>query len=116
MIKPKSGAAHQPDERLTALLQSRHDRVTRRSKQRAQEHDSIAPRMQPIQNARKRFDCLRAIPAGIVQQDNAAIAPLLFHALQDDVGARFCPVLRINVLQNDEIIEVLGDLQRGQLA
>ena len=67
MIKPKSRATHQPDERLTTLLQSRHDRVTRRSKQRAQEHDGIAPRMEPIQNARKCFDRLRTIPAGIVQ-------------------------------------------------
>ena len=72
--------------------------------------------MQPIQNARECFDSLRAIATGIVEQDNAAITPLLLHALQDDVGARFCPILRIDVLQHHEIIEVLRDLQWNQLA
>ena len=72
--------------------------------------------MQPIQNARKRFHCLRAIAARIVEQNDAAIVPLLFHPLQDDVRAGLRPILRIDVFQNHEIIEIFRDFQRSQFS
>ena len=61
-------------------------------------------------------DRLRAVAPRIVQQDYAAIAALLFHALQDDVRARLRPILGIDVFQHHEITEVLRNLQGSQLA
>src|SRR6266480_4703904 len=72
--------------------------------------------MQPIQNTWEPLNRLRAIPACIVQQNDAAITPLLLHAPQNDVRSRLCPVLRVDTLQNDEIIEVFRDLQWSQFA
>ena len=46
----------------------------------------------------------------------AAIAPLLFYALQNNVGARPRPILRIDIFQHHEITELLRDLKRHQLA
>ena len=65
--------------------------------------------MQPIQNARKRFHCLRAVAARIVEQDYTAIVPLLFNPPEDDVGAGLRPILRVNVLKDDEIIKIFRD-------
>ena len=45
-----------------------------------------------------------------------AVASLLFNALKNNVGARPGPILRINVLQHYEVIQVLGNLQRSQFA
>src|SRR5947208_4622332 len=72
--------------------------------------------MQPIQNTWKRFNRLRPIPARIVQQNDTAITPLLLHAPQNDVCAGLRPILRVDTLQNDEIIEVFRDLQWSQFA
>src|SRR5439155_3848363 len=58
---------------------------------------------------------LRAVATGIVQQNNAAIVALLFYALQDDVDARLRPILRIDVLQHNEVTEILCNLQWSQL-
>jgi hypothetical protein len=71
--------------------------------------------MQPIQDARERFNRLRTVPTCIVQQNDAAIAPLLFHPLQDDVRSGLRPILWVDTLQNDEIIEVFRDFQRNEL-
>ena len=51
-----------------------------------------------------------------MQQDDVAVPPLLFDALKNNVGARPGPILRINILQHHEVIQVLGDLQRSQFA
>src|SRR5512133_3500864 len=67
--------------------------------------------MQPIQNARKRFHCLRAIAARIVEEDYIAIVPLLFNPSEDDVCARLRPILRINILKDYEIIKIFRDFQ-----
>src|SRR5262249_39617526 len=48
--------------------------------------------------------------------DNAAVVSLLFDPLQDDVRAGLCPILRIDVLEDDEVIEVLRNFQRSQFA
>ena len=63
----------------------------------------------------KRFHCLRAISARIVQQNDIAIVPLLFHPLHDDVRSGLGPILRIDAFQNHEIIEILRNFQRGQI-
>ena len=65
--------------------------------------------MQPIQNARKRFHCLRAVAARIVEQDYTAIVPLLFNPPEDDVCAGLRPILRVNVLKDDEIVKIFRD-------
>ena len=67
--------------------------------------------MQPIQNARKRFHCLRAIAAGVVEQNYVAIMPLLFNPAKDDVCAGLRPVLWVNVLKDYEIIKIFRDFQ-----
>ena len=72
--------------------------------------------MQPIENARQRGHGLGTITAGIVQQNDAAVAPLLLYPLQNNVRARLRPILRIDVFENDEIAQVLRNLQRHQLA
>ena len=72
--------------------------------------------MQPVQNPRQCFHRLRTVPACIVQQNHAAITPLLFHSPQDDVRSGLRPILRVDTFQNHEIIEVLGDFQRSQFA
>ena len=51
-----------------------------------------------------------------MKQDNAAIVSLLFDPLQDDVRPGLCPILRIDVLEDDEVIEVFRNFQRRQLA
>ena len=91
-----------------------HHRVAHCSEQCAHWHDGVAAGVQPIQNSRERLHRLRAVAPGVVKQNDAAVAPLLLHALHDDVGTGFRPVLRIDVFQNDEVIEVLRDLQRRQ--
>src|SRR5205823_5254408 len=72
--------------------------------------------MQPIQNARERFHCLRAVAAGIVEQDYAAIVSLLFNPPEDDVCAGLRPILWVNILKHYEVIKVLRDFQRSQFA
>ena len=72
--------------------------------------------MQPIQNAGKRFHGLGTIAARIVQQDHAAIVSLLFDPLKDDIRPGLRPILRVDILQDHEIIEVFGNFQRGQFA
>ena len=42
--------------------------------------------------------------------------PLLFHSLEDHVGARARPILGIDVLEHDEVTEFLRQVQRHQLA
>ena len=116
MINAKSRIADEPVQRRVTGLQWRHHRVARRSKQSAERHDRIAAGMQPIENARQRRNRLRTVASRIVQQDDAAISPLLFHPLNDDVLARFRPVLRIDIFQDDQIIQLLRNLQRHQLA
>ena len=71
--------------------------------------------MQTIQNARKRFDCLQAVSPRIVQQDDAAIVSLLLDSSQDNVCPGLRPILRIDILQDHEVIEILRDFQRSQL-
>src|SRR5262249_39182168 len=82
----------------------RHDSVPRTANELAQWHDRIAANPQPVDNSRKRLDGLRSIATRIVQQDNAAVAALLFDPLQNHICAGPGPVLRINVLQNYEIV------------
>ena len=86
------------------------------AEQRAQRHDGVAARLQPIENPRQRRDRLRAIAAGVVQENNVAVAPLLFDSLENHVRARPRPILRVDVLEHDEVIEVLRDLQRSEFA
>src|SRR5438132_11468839 len=90
------------------------NRIARRPKKRAKSHHGITPRVQPFKNARECFDSLGAIATGVVQQNNTSIATLLFHPPQDDVSARFRPILRIDAFQNHEIVEVFSDLQPSQ--
>ena len=113
MINAKPGAAHETAERLRIALHRWHQRVARRSEQRAQRHNGVATRMQPIQNVRKRFDGLRAVAARVMQKDDAAIVSLLFDSSQDDVCPRLRPILWIDILQDHEIIEVFRDFQQG---
>ena len=63
----------------------------------------------------KRGDGLRAIAAGIVQEDDAAVAALLFDPLQNDVRSWPRPILGIDILEHDEVIEIVRDLQRGEI-
>jgi hypothetical protein len=67
--------------------------------------------MQPIQNARKRFHCLGAVAAGIVEQNYAAIMSLLFNPPQNDIRSGLRPILRINVLKDHEVIKIFSDFQ-----
>ena len=78
--------------------------------------NSVSPRLEIIQNPRKRLDRLGTIAAGIVQQNDAAIAPLLFYALHNNVGTGSRPILRIDILEDGEIAQILRDLQRRQFA
>src|SRR5215831_20276635 len=72
--------------------------------------------MQPIQDTRERFHRLGAISTSIMQQNNATIMPLLLHALKDDVRSGLRPILRIDILQDYQIIEVFSNFQRSQFA
>src|SRR5207249_9643726 len=58
----------------------------------------------------------RAIASGVVQQNDIAVVALLLYPLQNDIRSRSGPILRVDVLQDDEIILVLRDLQRSQLS
>jgi len=51
-----------------------------------------------------------------VQQDHTAIVSLLFDPLQDDIRPGLCPILRVDILQDHEIIEVFRDFQWRQFA
>ena len=51
-----------------------------------------------------------------MQQNDAAIVPLLFDSPQDDVGTRFRPILWIDILQDHEVVQVFRDFQRSELA
>ena len=82
VVNAEPGAADNTRKRLAIALHERHHCIARRSEQRAQWHDGVAARMQPIQNARKRFHCLGAVAARIVEQDYGAIVPLLFNPSQ----------------------------------
>ena len=57
-----------------------------------------------------------AITARVVEQNNTAIAPLLFHPLQDYICSGPGPILGIDVFENDEITEVLRELQWRKFA
>ena len=116
MINVKARAADYSRIRLTISRQWRHHRIAGRAEQRAQRHDGVAANVQPFQNAWERLDSLGAVATRVVQQDNAAVAALLFDAPQNNVGARFRPILRIDAFQNDQIVEVFRDLQRSQFA
>src|SRR5205807_5455097 len=59
---------------------------------------------------------LLAVAARVVQQNDAAVMPLLFHSLENDIGARPRPILGIDVLEHDEVTEFLRQVQRHQLA
>ena len=75
----------------------------------------VSPRVcRSIDDPRQRGDRLGAIAAGIVQQNDAAIAALLFDALQNDIGARPRPILRIDIFEDDEVTQILRDLQRRE--
>ncbi len=76
---------------------------------RAQRHDLVPAGAQVIDDPRQRLDGLRAVPAGVVQKDDAAVAALLFDPLEDDIRAGPGPVLGVDVLHDGEIIEVLRD-------
>ena len=66
--------------------------------------------MQPIQNMRERFNCLRPVATSIMQQNDAAVATLLFHTPKNDVCSGFRPILWIDTFQNDEVIKIFGNL------
>src|SRR5207237_7362282 len=51
-----------------------------------------------------------------MQQNDIAVVALLLYPLQNDIRPRSGPMLRVDVLQDDEIILVLRDLQRSQLS
>src|SRR5947208_16787455 len=51
-----------------------------------------------------------------MQQNDIAVVALLLYPLQNDIRPRSGPILRVDVLQDDEIILVLRDLQRSQLS
>ena len=78
-------------------------------------NDRVSARLQPIDDLRKRGNCLRSIAARVVQQDDTAVAPLLLDPLQNDVRARSCPILWIDILEHDEIVHLVGDPQRGEI-
>ena len=109
MVNAEPGAADNTAKRLTIALHGRHHCVARCSEQRAQWHNGVPARMQPIQNARKRFHCLRAVAARIVEQDYTAIVPLLFNPPKDYVCAGLSPILRVNILKNNEIVKIFRD-------
>ncbi len=115
VVYAEPGAADNTRERLTIALHERHYCVARCSEQRAQWHDGVTARMQPIQNSGKRLHCLRAIAAGVVKQNYAAVMPLLFNPAEDDVYAWLCPVLRVNILKDNEIIKLFRDFQWSQV-
>ena len=79
-------------------------------------HNGVTAGMQLIQDPRQRGDCLGTIAAGIVQQNDAAIAALLFYAMNDDVGAGLRPILRIDVFQDDEITQSCAICSGDQFA
>ena len=56
-----------------------------------------------------------AVAAGIVQENDAAIAALLFDPLQDDIRARPGPILRVDIFEHDEVIEIVRDLKRSEI-
>src|SRR5439155_10614027 len=112
----KSSAADETCQRLPILSQWRHDCITRRAKKRTQRYHAITACVQPIQNARERLDSLRAIATRVVQQDDTAVVPLLFHALKNGVRARLRPILWIDAFHDDHVIEIFSDLQRDQFA
>jgi hypothetical protein len=114
VVNAEPGAADNTGKGPTIALHGRHHCIARRSEQRAQWHNGVAARMQPIQNARKRFHCLRAIAACIVEQDYTAIVPLLFNPAKDDICAGLGPILRVNILKNNEIIKIFRDFQGNQ--
>src|SRR5215472_8242134 len=70
--------------------------------------------MKPIQNLWKRFHCLRAVAARIVQQDYAAIMPLLLDSAEDDICTGLSPILRINILKDNEIIKIFRNFEGSQ--
>src|SRR5262245_56416377 len=70
--------------------------------------------MEPIQNPWKGFHCLRAIAARIVEQDYAAIMPLLLDSSEDDVRARLRPILWVNILKDNQIIKIFRNFQGSQ--
>ncbi len=114
MVKP--GSRHEIVQRTILRLDRRHDRIARRTKQGAERNDGVTARMKIVKNSRQRFHGLRAIATRVMQQDDVAVAALLFDSLQNDIGARLRPILRIDILQHNEIAEILRDLQWRQLA
>ena len=55
------------------------------------------------------------VAAGVVQQDDRAVAPLLLDPLEDQVRPGPLPILGVDALHHGEIVEVLGDHQRRDL-
>src|SRR5438874_3211046 len=51
-----------------------------------------------------------------MQQNDIAVMAVLLYPLQNDVRPWSGPILRVDVLQNDQIILILRDLQRSQLS
>ena len=48
-----------------------------------------------------------AVAARVVQQDDAAFVALFLDALDDHIGAGSRPILRIDVLHDDEVTEFI---------
>ena len=107
----ETGAADVMRHRLSSG-QWRHQRVASGIQKFAQRHDGIIACLQVLNDARERFQRLRAIASRVMQQNDIAVMALLLNPLQNDVRARSGPILRVDVLQNDKVILILRDLQR----
>ena len=90
-------------------------RIARAADKRAQRDDGISPRLQPIDDLRKRSDCLGSVTAGVVQKNDTAVVALLLDALKNDVRARSRPILRVDILEHDKIVHLVCDPKRSKI-
>ena len=61
------------------------------------------------------LDGLRAVAARVMQQDDAAVAALLLDPLEDHLRSRQRVILGVDALHDRQVVEVLGDEERGEL-
>ena len=91
--------------------QWRHQRVASGIQKFAQRHDGIVACLQGLNDAQERFQRLRSIASSVMQQNDVAVMTLLLNSLQNHVRARSGPILRVDVLQNNQVILILRDFQ-----
>ena len=91
--------AMRANERSPAFVQ-RVEFVARRAEQLADGHDPVAPGAQVVDDVRQRRDRLRTVAAGVVQQDDAAVATLLLNALENRLRTGQFVILRVDALHD----------------